>query len=78
MWGGNMMGWGWGWAGGGLFGLLHILWWVLVIVAVVALVRWLFGGSRGEEDRALSILRERYAKGEISKEEFEARKRDLA
>ncbi len=75
-WGGNMMGWG-GW---GLYGLLHILWWVLVVVAIVALVRWLFGGNRlgREEDRALSILRERYAKGEISKEEFEARKRDLA
>ncbi len=73
-WSGSMMGWG-GW---GVFGLFHVLWWVLVVVAIVALVRWVFGGGRREEDRALSILRERYARGEINKDEFEARKRDLS
>ncbi|MDH5536459.1 MAG: SHOCT domain-containing protein [Betaproteobacteria bacterium] len=44
------------------------------------LAKWLFGGRSGHasgEDRALSILRERYARGEIDKTEFEARKRDL-
>ena len=75
----GMMGWdggGWGWG----FGLMHVLWWVFLVVGVVALVRWT--GPRhyhhgGGEDRALSILRERYARGEIDKAEFEDRKRDL-
>ena len=41
----------------------------------------LAGGGRGDkrpgEDSALTILRERYARGEVTKEEFEARRRDL-
>lgn len=69
-----------GWDGGGWgFGLMHVLWWVFLVVGVVALVRWT--GPRhyhhGGEDRALAILRERYARGEIDKAEFEDRKRDL-
>jgi len=80
MWG-NTMGWGWGWGGGGLFVLIHMLWWALVIVGIVVLVRWVsFAGGRSRhfgEDRALSILRERYARGEIDKAEFDARKKDL-
>ncbi len=78
-----MMGMGWGgdWGMGIFGGLSMILWWVLVIVAVVLLVRWLsgtgVGGGRPQGDSALTILRERYARGEIGKEEFESRKRDL-
>lgn len=75
------MGWGWGWHGGGLFGLMHVLWWVVIVVAIVALVRSVAGRGRGARwpgpDRALEILRERYARGEIDKAEFEQRKRDL-
>lgn len=83
MWDG-MMGWGGGWGQGwGWFGLMHILWWLLIILGIVALVRWTAGvgprqAGRREEDRALAILRERYARGEINKTEFEDRKRDLA
>lgn len=76
MW--NGMHWGWdgmGWAG---FGLAHLLWWALVIAGAVWLVRSLAGG-RGplREDRAESILRERYARGEISQEEYDERLRHL-
>lgn len=80
----HIMGWGDGWgAGWGLFWLLHILWWVFIVLGIMALVRWSFGrcprGARGSgEDRALAILRERYARGEIDKAEFEERKRDLS
>lgn len=76
-----MMGWdGTGWG----FGLIFmLLFWVLVVAAIVALVRWIMvmgaGGERSAVggDRALEILRERYARGEIGKEEFEAKRRDL-
>jgi putative membrane protein len=81
MWGGDMMGWGGGW-GWSWFGLIHmVLWWFLIILGIVVLAKWLFGGSgagRGSpEQRALEILAERYARGEIDKKEFEEKKRDL-
>lgn len=66
-------------AGWGIFGAVHmLLWWVLIILGIVVLVRWLSGGGQGaRHDRSLVILRERYARGEIDKAEFDARKRDL-
>lgn len=79
MWG-DMGGWGWGW---GMFGVVHmLLWWVLIILGIVVLGKWLFGGgSRSDSraaDRALEILAERYARGEINKQEYEEKRRDLA
>ncbi len=59
--------------------LMMLVFWGLVIVALVLGVRWLI--SQGKEPRsnsALEALRQRYAKGEISNEKFEAMKRDLA
>ncbi len=70
--------WGYGW---GMHGFMHILWWALAACVVVWLLRRPHGGHCGHghgEDRALTILRERYARGEIDKTEFEARKRDLS
>jgi putative membrane protein len=75
---------GWGWGGWG-FGLLHMLgFWILLIVAVMLIVRWL-GGMSGRPDighapheTALEVLKKRYARGEINKEEFESKKRDLS
>ncbi len=84
-----MMPWGMGWGGGfggglGMLvgGVFMVLFWGLLIVAVVIGVRWVLqqtdsGRRRDSGDSALGILRERYARGEIDREEFEARKRDL-
>lgn len=83
----GMMGWG----GGGWFGgIFMILFWILLIVGLVFLIRWLIHSTRGEagggrpfggdsysSSRALDILRERYARGEIDKQEFEEKKKDL-
>lgn len=79
MWG-HMTGWN-GWGGAGMFGIVHLLWWALLIAGVVVLARWLLSTRRqrnSSEDRALAILRERFARGEIDKAAFEALKRDLA
>ncbi len=81
MWGdmGSMMGYGGGW---GFFGVLHmVLWWVLIVLGIVVLVKWLAGGknrSHAGSDRALDILRERYVRGEIEKDEYDKRRQDLA
>lgn len=77
-----MMGWGGDW-GGSMFGIAHLLWWVLLIVAIAFVARWWTGSGRSssrpsEDDRPLSILKERYARGEIDKAEFDARRRDLS
>lgn len=80
MWGymGNYNG-GWGWMGFGMIGMS--LFWILLIVAIVSLVKGMWGVSasaeRRQEKAALGILKERYARGEIEKEEFEQKKRDL-
>ena len=80
-----MMGWGmgsYGW-GGGLFGFLFMaVFWAFIIVGAVFLIRWLVEQPRlrslGEGESALDILKKRYARGEINKDEFEAKKRDLS
>jgi len=75
---------GWGW-GGMIFGggLLMVAFWAVVIVLIVLLVRWLGGSAATHHPdqarpTALDILRERYARGEIDKEEYEERRRTLS
>lgn len=63
----------------GLGIILSILWWALVVVAIITVVRWLRKSELGHASSAsaLDILKERYAKGEIDKREFEEKKKDI-
>ncbi|OGE16717.1 electron transporter RnfE [Candidatus Daviesbacteria bacterium RIFCSPHIGHO2_01_FULL_36_37] len=72
----NMMGWG----GFGFGWIFMIIFWILIILGVVALVRYLGNSGKSVKDdkTPLEILKERYAKGEIDKKEFEDKKKDLA
>lgn len=73
-------GFGFGW-------IFMLLFWGLIILAIFALVRGAtghgcWGGHHHDEhgykgNNATNILKERYAKGEISKEDFEKMKKDL-
>jgi len=66
----------WGW-GIGMMAMMF-LFWALVIVGLIVGIRWLLGqGKATRSDSALEILRQRYARGEINKEEFESKKKDL-
>jgi putative membrane protein len=66
------------WGMSGMMGFM-ILIWVLFIAAIVAVVWWALRNVRSNpRNGALDILRERYARGEISREEYESRRRDLA
>ena len=76
-----MMGdWGMGW-----FGMIFmIIFWGLIIVGLVSLIRWLIQNTSGKGQtgvrtgsNAMDILKERYAKGEISRDEFESMKKDI-
>lgn len=69
-----------GWAGG----IFSLLLWVLIILGVVFLAKRIFapasqrqkpGGASGPDP--LGILKERYAKGEISRQEYQEMKADL-
>lgn len=89
--GGHMMGGGPGFL---LGGLVHIVWTALIVLAVLWVVRnwsWIssslrrsasaiqIGGSAGSVAQTpLEILQTRYAKGEITRDEYESIRRDLA
>ncbi|MFV5688978.1 SHOCT domain-containing protein [Flavobacterium sp. ZT3R25] len=55
---------------------IHVLWWVFWVIMLI----WIFTtpydipGQRTKNDTALDILKKRFAKGEITKEEFDEKK----
>lgn len=80
-------GWGhsWDWGLGGMMfgGVMMIVFWGVIILLIVLAVRWLGDGPShgmappGSRNKALDILQERFARGEIDKAEFDERKRLL-
>jgi putative membrane protein len=85
MWGyGPQWGMG-GWGGAGL-GPIFMIFWLLVIVALIAGAVWLVrsashhdaGPLRGpSRSSSLDILEERYARGEINRDEYLEKRRDM-
>ena len=84
MWGypnmmGSFYGGGLGWVGM-VFGFIFF---ILVVIGIIFLIVWLVKKSNnpGVENRigskALEVLKERYAKGEITKDQFDNMKKDL-
>lgn len=65
-----------GMGGGFMGGVFMILFWVLMVIGIIYLVKYLSQNQR-QNKTSLDILKERYAKGEIDKDEFEKRKKDL-
>ena len=63
--------------------ILSLVLWALIISGIVLMVVWLArNANRGESfigssESPLDILKRRYAKGEVTKEQFDAIKRDL-
>ena len=73
---------GWGWGHMAFGSLMMILFWGGAIFVIFLAVRWLGRGASGgtapnTHKNAVEILQERFARGEIDKEEFEERKRLL-
>ena len=72
--GGYGMGWGWS--------IIMMAFWIAVIVGIISLIRWVVvstnkGRETRAEDSAIEILKRRYASGEINKDEYEEKKKDL-
>ena len=72
---------GWGYIGGSM---VMLIFWLLVIAGIIFLARYLVRRQEDgdhhhyhHEKTALDILQERYAKGEINKEEYESKKKDI-
>lgn len=74
-WGNHMGDWGAGWWI--LMVLLMVLFWGLVVVGIVWLVRSLTPGHLGSRTTPLELLERRLASGEISPEEFRERRATL-
>jgi putative membrane protein len=78
----NMMN-GQGWAGMGIGMIGMAVFWILIIVLLIVLVGRMLGfGADGRHDKQLGktpldIIHKRYAAGEIQREEYEQKKRDL-
>lgn len=76
-WGGHMMNYGYGYGYGGIF------MWIIIPIAIGLLIYFFVqsqktkGQTPTQNESHLDILKKRYAKGEISKEEYERMKKDL-
>ena len=77
------MMWGWPMMGFGGFGMIFgFIFFVLMVIGVILLIVWLvrrtgYNITDKTSTRSLEILKERYAKGELTKEQYENMKKEL-
>ena len=63
-----------------MFGGFIWIFWIACLVALFFLFKWILQGKPGDQkpaESALEILKKRYARGEIGKDEFEQKRKDL-
>ena len=74
---GMMDGYGYGMSSG--MWILGFIFWLLILVGIILLIKYLWEGAgvREVHESAIEVLKKTYAKGEINKEEFEEKKKDL-
>jgi len=69
------------WGNQGFMGGFMLIFWIAIIVGIILLVKWIVQqnrpGGQQQGENSLEILKKRYARGEIDKEEFEQKKKDL-
>jgi len=65
---------GWGMGAGWLF---MIIFWAFVILGIIYLLKLVIGAEKQKGETSLEVLKKRYVKGEITKEEFEEKKKDI-
>ncbi len=77
---GMMGGWGYGYG----YGPIHLVVWAVILIAVIAGVVWLVrsrsdaaAGNTARRSPGLDVLEERYARGEINRDEYLAKKKDI-
>ena len=70
MWGYYNNGWDWAW----MAGMMLLFWGGLIALVLVGMRSWRANRSG---DEAIAILRQRLAKGEITKDEFETTRKTL-
>lgn len=58
---------------------MHLFWWIIWIILLVwiFLTPWGVPGQRTKKDTPLDILKKRFARGELNKEEYEEKKKIL-
>ena len=77
------MMWGWPMMGFGGFGMIFgFIFFIAIVIGVILLIVWLVRRpgcsiTNKTSARSLEILKERYAKGELTKEQYESMKKDL-
>lgn len=77
-----MMGFDWndmmGWGGFGFGWISMLLFWLIIVLVIVFILKYAGISKTANDSKSpLDILKERYAKGEIDKKEYEEKKRGL-
>jgi putative membrane protein len=76
---------GYGMMGGYGFGIVHLVFWAVILIALVVGIVWLVRSMTGsgahhhpsKRSAGLEVLEERYARGELNRDEYLEKKKDM-